>query len=218
MNEQTHRYSGLVSQEEFNMRFGFSKSRIALGYTQEEVSFLMGKHPYFYCEYEEMNGCNISDQDKVLLSAIYKAPFSAPLNFEPDDYGFKQKRLIKGARIFNDGIYCHTLTHPWQIIIDKEKRIKENKPIKFKELPFRIEQHQQVDAISEFRAILTDLLDCSFLRSPRHPLNIYEQIRLNYFNPILRPRFLKQVIYELMAKNILQMRTIENKIHYSVHS
>lgn len=216
MNEQTHRYSGLVSQEEFNIRFGFSKSRIALGYTQEEVSFLMGKHPYFYCEYEEMNAGNISDQDKALLSAVYKTPFSAPLNFEPDDYGFKQKRLIKGVRIFNDGIYHHTITHPWFIIIDKEKKIRENKPINFKELPFRIEQHQQKDAVNEFRALLTDLLESSFLNSPRHPLHIYEQIRLHYFNPILRPKFLKQVIYEFMSKDKLQMRTIENKIHYSV--
>lgn len=217
MNEELYKYSGLASQEEFNIRYGLSQLRISLGYTQEEVSFLMGKHPYFYREYEEMkDGCDISDQDRLLICAIYKSSFISPISFERDEYGFKQKRLIKGVRNFKNGIYYHSLTHPWLIITDKERRVRENIPIQYKELPFCIEQDCIMDALNEFRRILSDLLDGSFLRSPRLPLHIYEHIRLYHFNPILRPVFLKQAIYECIAKKVIQMKTIENKIHYSV--
>jgi len=65
--DQPHHYCGLITQDEFNIRYGHCKSRIALGYTQEEISFLMGKYSYFYCEYKEM-------RDGVKLIDAKKAP------------------------------------------------------------------------------------------------------------------------------------------------
>jgi hypothetical protein len=213
--DQRHYYSELITQDEFNIRYGHCKSRIALGYTQEEVSFLMGKHPYFYCEYEEMrDGVKLIDAEKAILSIIYKTPFNSPLDFANDDFGFNQKRLIKGVRTYDEGIFKYTLTHPWLIIIDSEKGIKNNLPITYKELPYRIEERCQLDALCQFRAIITDLLDNSFFQDPQLPIDIYQYIRLYHFDPILRPVFLKQIMYVFIAKRALQMKTIENKIHY----
>jgi hypothetical protein len=217
MAMEKYTYKGLVTQDDFNVRFGFCQSRVAIGYTQEEASFLMGKHPYFYGEYEEMrDGTKLAESEKALLCSVFKTQLSSPINFERDEFGYDYKRIIKGEREEKQGAYHYTLSHPWLIRIEKgDNVIKKNFPITYRELPFRLETQQQQEALALFDEAVNWLLRISFFQYPQSPLQIYERIRLTHHSPILRPRYLKEVLYRLIAEKGLQIKTINGKIHYT---
>ncbi len=209
-------YKGLVTQDDFNIRFGFSQARIAIGYTQEEVSFLMGKLPYFYGEYEEMrDGTKLTEEENILLPLLFKTSLSSPIRLDRDDFGYGCKRLIKGEREEKQGVYHYTLHHPWLVRVQKGKiEIKENLPIRFTEIPFQLEAQQEKQAIALFAEAVNWLFHISFFQYPQSPLQIYERIRLAHHDPVLRPRFLKEVLYRLIANKTLLMKTINGGIHY----
>ncbi|RXF67581.1 hypothetical protein [Arcticibacter tournemirensis] len=214
---EKYTYKGLVTQDDFNLRFGFCQSRIAIGYTLEEASFLMGKHPYFYGEYEEMrDGTKLSESEKTLLCSVFKTQLSSPINFERDEFGYDYKRIIKGEREDKQGIYHYTIHHPWLIRIEKGNNvIKKNFPITYREFPFRLGFQPEREALALFDEAVNWLLRISFFQHPQSPLQIYERIRLTHHNPIFRPCYLKKILYRLMAEKSLQMKTINGKIHYT---
>lgn len=207
-------YSGLVTQSEFTIRYQCAISRIASGYSQEDVSFLMGKQPYFYRDYEELNdGVKLHDNDKLALKAIYNSTSDAELNLIPDPYGFHEKRAIRGIKTYQAGKIQYCLIHPWDVV-NKKKGTRENSRITYEEYDYTIPGHSTSDIINRYKKAILGLLEISFFKYPQQPIDIYTHLKFSRFDPMIKPLFVKLAVYELMASKHLHMKTIDNKIHY----
>lgn len=69
--ENIHKYTGLLTQDEFRLRYCFIKARIKSGYTAEELSFLIGKPGFYILDYEEMNnGIKLTLEDLELFKLV----------------------------------------------------------------------------------------------------------------------------------------------------
>ncbi|WP_316801607.1 hypothetical protein [Pedobacter frigidisoli] len=213
MNTPYH-YSGLMTQSEFTIRYQCCISRIASGYTQEEVSFLMGKQPYFYRDYEELNdGVKLHDNDKLALKAIFHSTSDVELNLIPDPYGFHEKRAIRGIKTYQAGKIQYCLIHPWDVV-NKKKGTKENSRITYEEYDYIIPDDARLEIINKYKTAVMKLLERSFFKYPQQPVDIYTHLKFSRFDPMIKPLFVKLAVYELMASKHLHMKTIENKIHY----
>jgi|GEM_PF-1459580 len=207
-------YGGMLTQDGFAQLYAYIHARITFGYTEEEVSFLMGRAPYYFADYERMeNGARLSLQDIETLSCIFSDHIFAEITFEKDEvYGYHEKRLVRVKKIINDGMLFYTLVHPWDI--KKEKR-KRNEPIKLYEIIRNLSVKEELKIKAEIVYVLKRLLNRGFFSVPQSAHAIYVEIeKLVSRNITIYPVYLKEVLYEFLHAGKLILKTTNGVMHY----
>ncbi|MDM8177371.1 hypothetical protein QT327_23975 [Olivibacter sp. 47] len=69
-------YGGMLTQDELAERYVYISARVRCNYTEEELSFLLGRAPYYFSDYERMEeGAKLTGIDmenlKYIFSEIY---------------------------------------------------------------------------------------------------------------------------------------------------
>ena len=200
----TKKFSGFLSKSEFKRRGEFIHKRIALGYSAEEVSFLIGRNKMFIEHYEEMTpGIRPENADIQALSVVFREDMSAIFPPQGDD---ALKWKLSGTKKEEKGILYYNATletdeNPKPVVTAKERVLKEyeNVPIRDHNLAF---------------SVMYRLLEGNYFLSSRSPIEIYTSI-LNALTIKIRPIALKWEINQMvLRRKLCCFRNPEGKRRY----
>jgi len=207
-------YAGMLTQEEFVRHYAYLDARIKTGYFPEELSFMMGKAPYYFTDYERMeSGARLNSRDLEILNEIFKNQPLEWLSLEKDElHGYQEKRLIRVNVFEDEQTRRYEIQQPWRI---KQLTKKMGKPTVFVE---RIRNRNPKEARkvrAELDYVLMRLKNRGFFQQPRLPYRIYfalTNLANRNMNPF--PNELKTVLYQLLHEGKLLLKTIEGQMHY----
>lgn len=207
-------YAGMLTQDEFVRHYAYIEARIKAGYTTEELSFMIGKAPYYFTDYERMEkGARLNQRDMEILNEIFKHRPLKLLSLEKDEFhGYQEKRLIRVNLDKRDGERLYEIHHPW--LIRKSTR-KTNDPIRLIENIRDITPKEARKIRIELDYVLKRLKNRGFFQEPRLPYTIYfalKNLANRNMNPF--PNELKAVLYHLLHEGKLLLKTIEGQMHY----
>jgi hypothetical protein len=206
--QEIHRYCGLITQDDFRQRYAFIKARTNLNFTRDELSFLIGKPPYFIADYEEMNsGIKLALEDLAILSLFLINLYPEILPFDVDDFGCKEKRVVRGKCEEISGFHQHIVTHPWTINYI-------NTPVKLTEklAEVDIEEEQKIEML---RKHILELMANGHFTKRMSSLAIYREAeKFDSLGFCLKPRYVMKVVYDLVTVRKLKMVTERSTIFY----
>lgn len=205
-----HKYTGLLTQDEFRLRYCLMKARINSGYTPEELSFLIGKPGFYMSDYEEMNnGIKLTLEDFEMLSRILINLYPEVLPLDIDDFGNGEKRLVRCRREAIYGDYRYSFKHPWTIE-------GKNSEIHLKEPVFRLDKTAAKVMGEEVAQGVDALLKTDFfLNKKRTAFEIFMEVKPpEKYLPFIRPCLLMPVVYDLVKEQLLTIVKKRNRIYY----
>ncbi|GAA4803232.1 hypothetical protein GCM10023231_35270 [Olivibacter ginsenosidimutans] len=207
-------YAGMLTQDEFVQYYAYLSARLKAGYSPEEVSFMIGRAPYYFVDYERMErGARLNQYDRKILDEIFKNKLYEQLLLAKDEFhGYQEKRFIRVNldECGNERQYC--IHHPWLI---KEKTKKSNKAIQLVETIRVIAPKDNCKIRSEIAYVLQRLKNRAFFQIPQLPYAIhFEVTKLVSRNIYPFPSELKAVLYQLLHEGKLLLKTIEGRMHY----
>ena len=205
-------YAGLLDQSGFRQWYKYQKLRAAYGYDAEEVSFLMGKPSFYFCDYEMMEtGTKLTFEDESALSAIFCRQQVETLDFADDEFGVFEKRIIRIRRTESAEAIDYLITTPWRLKgkskaarfkIHEEKRGVKNGGEE-------AELRRQIDLM------LDKLLSTGFFRYGRSGLEVYHEVEArSRWSPYLRPRYVKQAAYQKISADQLSLKANNGQLYF----
>ena len=205
-------YAGLLDQSCFRQWYMYQKLRAAYRYDAEEVSFLMSKPSFYFRDYEIMEtGAKLTREDEAVLSEIFCGQQVRSLNFANDDFGVFEKRIIRIRRTESREAIDYLIVTRWRL---KEK----SKTAKFKireEKRETMSSEEEADLLQQIGLILDKLLTTGFFRCGRSGLEIYHEVEARIrWSPCLRPRYLKQVLYQQISAGHLSLKASQGQLHF----
>ena len=213
--QSTESYGGMLNQDELAQRYSYMDARITYGYTEEEVSFLMGRPPYYFSDYERMEGkTRLTQQDIEILACIFEGHRFAEICFAKDEFfAYHEKRLIRVKKEVRGNLLSYTLMHPWEI---KKNKVKRQEPIRFQELIRKQSIGDEIKIKEEISYVLKRLLCRGFFCTAQLPYAIYaELVQLASRNRSIYPAALMEVLYAYLHRGELILRTTNGLMHYS---
>lgn len=204
-------YGGMLTQDELAERSTYIGARIKYSYTEEELSFLMGRPPYYFSDYERMaNGSRLTRTDVENLEAIFSGTCLEGVSFEMDEfYAYHEKRIVRVQKEREEDIQIYRIFHPW---IQKKNNRKVNEPIVFHELHRRVTDLKDRQIKEGVLHLLGSLVGRSFFNIPKAPYRIYHEVDKQIkIGASLYPKYVKQALYELKHQGVLTMK-MENGI------
>lgn len=207
-------YGGMLTQDELAQRYAYINARIKFDYTEEELSFLMGKAPYYFADYERMeNGAKLLDEDIEILSDIFYGHLLEGMPFERDEfYTYHERRLIRVQKEIKDGMLFYKIIHPWYI---RKNKVKVNEPIKFYEILRKVVPNEERVVKREINYVLTRLMNRGFFQTKQAPYFIYKEVK-KYVNSNVDvyPIYLKQALYGFLHSGKLILATTNGVMHF----
>lgn len=205
------RYAGLLTQDEFRLRYCFIKARINIGYTPEELSFLIGRPGFYIPDYEQLNnGIKLTLEDLEILSLILTNLYPEVLPLDIDDFGTNEKRLVRGKREEIYGHYHYSFKHFWTI---DGKSFE----IHLKESVCKLNETAAVSIAEEVvRGVHVLLGTDFFMKKQRSALEIFIAIKplSKKYLPFVKPCHLMPVIYKLVKERVLVIVNKRNRVYY----
>ncbi len=205
-----HRYTGLLTQDEFRLRYALIKARINSGYTAEELSFLIGKPGFYISDYEEMNnGIKMTLEDLEILSLILINLYPEVLRFDIDDFGNSEKRIVRCKKEEISGYYHYSFKHFWTIE-------GKNSEIQLKEPVFKLDKTTKALVGEEVAKEVHALLRTEFfMNKGRTAFEIFTRVKSSEkYSPFIKPHHLMPVIYDLVKERALTIVNKRNQIYY----
>lgn len=208
----TTSYAGMLTQVEMNRWYAFMRQRIYFNYFKEELSFLMGKAPYYYCDYEEMNnGEKLTAEDEALLNNIFNYRISQGIPFSKDEFGsYTEPRLVRVYRETDQRKIHYKITHPWKC----ESKFQ---VIRFSEKIPKIRLQEQQQAYGFLTKTIEQLIFQGTFKYGQSPLDIFRKLEGESFNDVsIRPMYAKKVLYEFVGKGMLTVKNVNGQLSYLV--
>lgn len=204
-------YAGMLTQDGFKQRYLFIRTRIAYGYTRDELAFLLGKPISFINDYEELEGSiHMNTKDLETLTFLFISPHQENMTFDKDDYNYSDKRLIRGCQETKDGVYLYTFEHPW--MLDKV-----NTPYTFQEsiVPYEHDEDETTRYMENANRVISYLIKTDFFKIKRLPTEIYKKAKeICYSHQPVRPIYLKEKIFDLIHNGQLKIQRFEHQVFY----
>lgn len=202
-------YAGLLDQSGFKQWYRYLKLRVMHGYQMEEVSFLMSKPPFYFRDYEMLEiRSKITNEDQLLLMEIFQGQRMKLMDFNEDDYGSNEKRIIQIRRSESMTAIDYLITIPWTIKGNTGKlKIREEKQL--------ASVKEETETLQKIEHIVCKLLTAGFFRTQRMALEIYRELEEHsQWSPHLRPVYVKQVLYQQISEGTLSLKMNHDQLWF----
>ncbi|MFB2119062.1 hypothetical protein [Parapedobacter sp. 2B3] len=212
MEPKVTSYAGLLDQSGFKQWYKYQKLRAAHRYDAEDVSFLMSKPSFYFRDYEMMEtGAKLTCEDDAVLSEIFCGQYVEILDFDKDDFGIFEKRIIRIRRTESLTTIDYLVSTPWRLN-------GKSKAAKFKiqqEKGVIMSREEEADLLQQVSFILDKLSSAGFFRCGRAGLEIYQEVEARVrWSPCLRPRYVKQVLYQQLSAGRLYLKANHGQLRF----
>lgn len=214
-------YAGVMYSSDFVYWYTYLKRRIAKGWTTEELSFLLGKAPFYYNDFELMHDVGtFLRRERILLDSIYQDSTTESMAFHQEKYETNEKRLVR-QNIEEELFYKdYEIIIPWTLT--NRESYKENGKLKtrkcavpaltFKEWKEQESLESLSDATIDIRERLNNLMKVKYFKEGRSSHEIFQQIEFTgQQNLKIYPRHLKDGLYNLIKVGNVYVRNADGR-------
>ncbi|MGK9117356.1 hypothetical protein [Olivibacter jilunii] len=208
-------YGGMLTQDELAERYVYISARVRCNYTEEELSFLLGRAPYYFSDYERMEeGAKLTGIDMENLKYIFSDIYLDELSFEKDEfYAYNEKRIVRVRKECEKDKLIYRIFHPW---IQRKNKRKVNEPLVLHELYHNITVLEKQEIKEYMLYMLRLLLRRRFFNMPRAPYCIYREVdKQKPSGTTIYPIYLKQALYDLTHKGLFSMKRMNGVLFFS---
>lgn len=204
-------YAGLLDQSGFKQWYKYQKLRAAHRYNAEDVSFLMSKPSFYFRDYEMLEtGAKLTCEDEAVLSEIFCGNYVETLDFDKDDFGTFEKRIIRIRRTEGLTSIGYLVATPWRL-----KGKSEVAKFKIQEEKGVIMSEEEADLLQQIGFAVDNLSASGFFRCGRTGLEIYHEVEARIrWSPCLRPLYVKQVLYQQMSTSNLSLKASHGQLWF----
>lgn len=202
----------MLDQSGFKQWYTYQKLRTDHQYEPEEVSFLMGKPPFYFQDYSTLSsGVKLTPEDIRVLSELFPGPRPQQLDFHKDeDFGTFEKRIIRVKQVNRDNEIRSYIKIPWTI-----KRKEDVKDLTLREEKLIITTEEENELRRQVEVALNDLVGYRFFRLGKSGLEIYHEIKERcLWSPILRPAYVKDALYGRIGSNRLSLTRKQGRLYF----
>lgn len=212
MGPKVTSYAGLLDQSGFKEWYKYLKLRTMHRYDAEEVSFLMGKPPFYFQDYDMLAvRSKMTDEDQTALSEVFEGQRTEQMDFDKDEYGAFEKRIIRVRRTEDKAAINYLITVPWKIP-GKSKTAK----LKIREEKRIVNDKEEHDMRRKIGYVLDKLWSIGFFCCGQAPLDIYREVEERMeWSPTLRPKYVKQVLYQQINVGNLFLMTSQGQLCFN---
>ncbi|WP_257666687.1 hypothetical protein [Parapedobacter tibetensis] len=211
MKPQVTSYAGMLDQSSFKQWYTYQKLCANHQYDAEEVSFLMSKPPFYFRDYAMLaSGSKLTFDDTHILSEIFHGPWPKQLDFDKDDLGMFEKRIVRIKLIGKPSAIQYLITIPWTI-----KGKGNVGKLSFREEKRVITSEDENEIRQHIELYLNKLIRYDFFRLGRPALEVYREIEERcQWSPLLRPLYVKQALYQQISTGKLTLKMHCGQLHY----
>src|SRR5690606_870207 len=214
-------YAGIMYSMDFMYWYTYLKRRIAKGWSAEEVSFLFGRAPFYYSDFERMHNVGGAlKEERMLLDRIYQDSTTESMTFHRERYEANEERLVRGniedERFYKD----YEIIIPWALA-SKESYTESGKTkIRSCAVPdltcreWKEEESLETvcDATIDIREKLDRLLKSKYINAGRAPDEIFQVVEFTgQYHLQIFPRHLKDGLYNLIKAGLLYIRNVDGR-------
>lgn len=214
-------YAGVMYSTDFVYWYTYLKRRIAKGWSSEELSFLLGKAPFYYNDFELMHVVGkFLQNERIMLDRVYQDSTVESIMPVRQSYETNEERLIRVN--IEEGDFCREfeLIVPWTFT--PEQRYKEGGVWKCKkytlpELTFKewlVDESLEMvsNATIDIRHKLNRLLEKGELKEGRSAIELFQEVEFTgRHNLKIYPRHLKDGLYNLIKVGKVYVRNVNGR-------
>lgn len=214
-------YAGVMYSSDFVYWYTYLKRRIAKGWSSEELSFLLGKAPFYYNDFELMHVVGkFLQNERIMLDRIYQDSTVESIMPVRESYETNEERLIRVNIEEGDFYREFELIVPWTFT--PEQRYKEGGVWKCKkytlpELIFKewlVDESLEMasDATIDIRHKLNRLLEKGELKEGRSAIELFQEVEFTGRHSLkICPRHLKDGLYNLIKAGKVYVRNVNGR-------
>ncbi|TJZ60629.1 hypothetical protein FAZ15_11595 [Sphingobacterium olei] len=214
-------YAGMMYSLDFAYWYTYLKRRIAQGWSTEEVSFLLGRAPFYYTDFERMHNVGgILKEERILLDRVYQDSTTESMTFHREKYEVNEKRLVR-VNIEDEGYYKdYKIIIPWVFASEESYMVNGKTKIRScaaPKLTFREWKEEESlasvsDAIIDVREKLDRLLKSNYFKEGRAPDEIFQAVEFTgQYNLRIFPRHVKDGLYNLIKAGQMSVRNVDGR-------
>jgi len=191
-------YSGMMYANDFKQWYTYLKRRLDCEWSVEDLSFLLGKPPYYYADFERMH--KVDDflaKESMLLDRIYGSFYTEKMVFYKHPYEVPEERIVR-LTVQEDKI-CryYDISIPWEF--DMKKGLLSQFPLVLEERKRDEDIQMESDILLHVGLELEKLLKLNFFKVRQAAIDIFERIKkTELYHHRIRPQHVKQGIYFLI--------------------
>ncbi|SKB54846.1 hypothetical protein SAMN05660841_01149 [Sphingobacterium nematocida] len=214
-------YAGMMYSSDFVYWYTYLKRRIAKGWSSEELSFLLGKAPFYYNDFELMHVVGkFLQNERIMLDRIYQDSTVEPIMPVRESYETNEERLIRVNIEEGDFYREFELIVPWTFTPEqhyKEAGVWKSRKYTLPELTFKewlINESLEMasDATIDIRHKLNRLLEKGELKEGRSAIELFQEVEFTgRHNLKLYPRHLKDGLYNLIKAGKVYVRNVNGR-------
>ncbi|TYR38115.1 hypothetical protein FXV77_02200 [Sphingobacterium phlebotomi] len=200
-------YSGMMYANDFKQWYTYLKKRLDNEWSAEDLSFLLGKPPYYYADFERMY--KVGDflaKESILLDRIYRSSCTEKMVFYKHPFEVPEERLVR-LTVKEDKI-CryYEISLPWEF--DLKKASLSQPSLVLEEWKKDGNIQMESDMLLHVRLELEKLLKYNFFKVRQTPIDIFERIKkTELYHHRIRPQHVKQGIYLLIQQAKIVVRS-----------
>ena len=205
-------YAGMLDQSGFKQWYTYQKLRAHYQYTPGEVSFLIGKPPFYFEDYTMLSsGAKLTLEDIHVLADLFRGPWPQQLDFHKDeDFGVFEKRIIRVTQTEGDQKIQSRITIPWVL-----KRKEKHNDLTLSEEKRLVTTEEANEIRRQIEKALNALIRHRFFCSGRPPLAVYHEMEERcQWSPYLRSAYVKDVLYQQIGSSNLSLKTVNGQLYF----
>lgn len=214
-------YGGLMYSLDFTYWYTYLKRRIAKGWSAEEVSFLLGKAPFYYSDFERMHDVgNFLQRERIMLDRIYQDSTTESMTFHRESYEVNEERLVRVNIREEDFYRDYEIIIPW--VLTNRETYTEGGKAKTRSCPvpdltfreWKKEESLEIasDAAIDIREKLNRLLRRNYFKIGRAACEIFWEVEFTgQHNLRIFPKHLKDGLYNLIKAGIVYVRNANGR-------
>ncbi len=211
-------YAGMMYSSDFVYWYTYLKRRIAKGWSTEELSFLLGKAPFYYNDFELVHVVGkFLQSERIMLDRIYQDSTVESIMPVRESYETNEERLIRVNIEEGDFYREFELIVPWTFTPEqhyKEGGVWKSRKYILPELTFKewlLDENLEMasDATIDIRHKLNRLLEKGELKEGKSAIELFREVEFTgRHNLKIYPRHLKDGLYNLIKAGKVYVRNV----------
>ncbi len=211
MEQQPITYAGMLDQSGFKQWYGYQKMRIEHQLEPDEVSFLMGKPPFYFRDYALLApGAKLTCEDQHVLSTLFQHNSSTAIEFEKDDTSILEKRLVRVRLKPKTSAIVYQIAVPWAV-----KGTGNPNKLTMRQERWIPTPAEEAELRKQVDYAVKKLCRGNFFHPFKPALAVYLEVARNCkWLAGFRPAYVKEALYRQIGMRTLSLKTMNGQLVY----
>lgn len=208
-------YSGMMYSHDFQLWYTYFNRRLKVGWSPQDLSFLLGKPDHFYMDFEKLFEVpKFLLSESILLDRIYACSEVVPMEFYRERYEASTERIVR-VKVVEDEVKWHyKIDVPWRFQRGEDYPV--TPLLSLEEWKPEINVLLESDAMIHVRSRLEALLMGGGFEGGKSSWELFQEVRFTGLTKlVIYPRHLKNCLYIMIQHGKIVVRNTKERYCFS---